>query len=166
MVAKRWMPPHAALCVNARKIAVSIAYSLKTTANWHTRTVQKLDSCRLPVVVIQHSTNPPARLHGPSFWRPCTARNDDPIAQSLMVSFEMVMCNEFSNRVSQRIFTKENHLLQTTFFDRADESLRVCVQIRRTRRQLNGLDANVSQNAQKLWCVQRISIVDEITLPC
>ena len=83
-----------------------------------------------------------------------------------MVSFEVVVHNEFSDRVSKRISTKENHLLQTAFFDRADEALRMCVQIRRPRRQFNGFKAGDSQYAQKFLRIERISIVNQITLPC
>jgi len=31
------------------------------------------------------------------------------------------MRNKFSNLVAQRIFSKEDHLLQTAFFDRAEK---------------------------------------------
>ncbi len=50
-----------------------------------------------------------------------------------MVPFEMVMGNEFSDRVPQRIFTKENHAFEATFFNCADEPFRMRVQIRRAR---------------------------------
>src|SRR5262245_64680946 len=79
-----------------------------------------------------------------------------------MVPLHMIMCNEMSNGVSERIFTKENHLLQTTFFDRPDKPFRIRIQIRRSRRQFDGLDAGIRKDAKKLSRIQRISIVDEI----
>ena len=36
---------------------------------------------------------------------------------------------EFPNGVSQRILTKEDHLIQTAFFDAADEAFGVRIQI-------------------------------------
>jgi len=48
----------------------------------------------------------------------------------------MVVHNEFSDRIPQRIFTKENHPLETTFFDRAHKAFCIRIQIRRLRRHL------------------------------
>ena len=79
-----------------------------------------------------------------------------------MVPFQMVMRNELSNCVSQRIFTKENHLFQTTFFDRADEPFRIRIQIRRPRRQFDGFDAGACEYGEKVFRIERISVVDEI----
>jgi len=44
-----------------------------------------------------------------------------------MVSFSVLVGNEFPNRIPQGLFTKEDHLLQTVLLDRADEAFRVCV---------------------------------------
>src|SRR5262249_14624426 len=81
-----------------------------------------------------------------------------------MVPLYMIMGNEMSNGVPERIFTKENHLLQTTFFDRPDKPFRIRIQIRRSRRQFDGLDAGIRKDAEKPPRIQRISIVDEIAL--
>ena len=51
--------------------------------------------------------------------------NNEAIAQTLMVALQMVMRNEFSNGISQRIFTKQDHPVQTAFFDGTDESFRI-----------------------------------------
>ena len=67
-----------------------------------------------------------------------------------MVSFEMVVRNEFSDCVPQRIFPKDDHPLETTFFDRAYETFCIRIQIRRPRRKFNGLDTGVRQDAQEL----------------
>jgi len=67
-------------------------------------------SCGFAAVVIQHSAESLAfpqlsgGLHG-SFG--C---HDQAIVESLVVSFHVVMRYEFSDRVSQRIFAKQNHL--------------------------------------------------------
>src|SRR5262249_14311153 len=90
--------------------------------------------------------------------------NDESVVQSLMVPLHMIMGNEMSNGVPERIFTKENQLLETTFFDRPDKPFRIRIQIRRSRRQFDGLDAGICKDAKKLPRIQRISIVNEIAL--
>ena len=47
-----------------------------------------------------------------------------------MVPLNVVMGYEVSNGVSQCILTKEDHLIQTAFFDATDEAFGVCIQIR------------------------------------
>jgi len=54
----------------------------------------------------------------------------------LMVSFRVIMNQEFTHGSPQRILTKENHPLQAFFFDRPYESFGESVQIRRARRKL------------------------------
>jgi hypothetical protein len=75
------------------------------------RMVQKLKSCGLAVVVIQHSAESVVGLHPSAFRDRSFRSHDETVFESLMVPFQMIMRNEMSNRVSERIFTKENHLL-------------------------------------------------------
>lgn len=56
-------------------------------------------------------------------------RNNEAIAEPLIVSLETVVSNEFSDRVPQRILTKGNHLFQTTFFNSANKAFRIGIQI-------------------------------------
>ena len=42
-----------------------------------------------------------------------------------MISFMMIIFHEIAGTAPQRIFTKEDHLLQTVFLNRPDETLRV-----------------------------------------
>src|SRR5215831_1720633 len=125
---------------------------------------QKNQSCRLAVIIVEHSAQTSPRSHSSSSRSNCFSRNDESVVQSLMVPLHMIMCNEMPNSVPERIFTKENHLLQTTFFDRPDKTFRIRIQIRRSRRQFDGLDAGIREDAQKLPRIQWISIVDEIAL--
>jgi len=67
-----------------------------------------------------------------------------------MVYLSVIMRNEFPNRIPQRIFTKEDPLLQTVLLDRAYEAFRVCVQIWGSRWQFDGLNSTSGKNAQKL----------------
>jgi hypothetical protein len=50
-------------------------------------------------------------------------RDNQPIAESLMISLRMVMREVFAYRGSQGVFAKEDHSVQTFFLDRLDESL-------------------------------------------
>src|SRR5215471_1221314 len=91
---------------------------------------QKNQSCRLAVIIVEHSAQTSPRSHSSSSRSNCFSRNDESVVQSLMVPLHMIMCNEMPNSVPERIFTKENHLLQTTFFDRPDKTFRIRIQIR------------------------------------
>jgi hypothetical protein len=68
-------------------------------------------------------------------------RHDQLIAGALMVAFAMVMLDELGNSSTQRRFTDENHPVEAGFLDCSNETLRVRVEIRRTRREANDLDA-------------------------
>jgi len=61
----------------------------------------------------------------------------------------MIMRHELSDRIPQPFLTKEDHLLQATLFDRADEPFRICIQIRRPRWQFHGFDADRTKCGQK-----------------
>ena len=84
-----------------------------------------------------------------------------PISQPLVVSFTVIVGNEFPNRIPQGLFTKEDHLLQTVLLDSADEAFRLCVQIRGSRWQFDGLNSASLKNAQTLRRVQGVSIMNQ-----
>src|SRR5205085_2245064 len=67
-------------------------------------------------------------------------RNDQSIVEALMISFIMIMLHEIADTAPQRVFTKEDHLLQTLFLDRSYESFRVGIQIWASGRQPYGFD--------------------------
>jgi len=75
-------------------------------------------------------------------------RQDQPIAETLVVALAMIMHNEFLNRFAQCAFTEENHAFQAGFLDAAYKSLRMGVQIRRMRRQLNGFHSGIASTLQ------------------
>jgi hypothetical protein len=56
-------------------------------------------------------------------------RDNQPIAESLMISLRMVMREVFAYRGSQGVFAKEDHSVQTVFLVRLDESLGESVQV-------------------------------------
>jgi hypothetical protein len=54
-------------------------------------------------------------------------RDDQPIAETLVVSLAMIMRHEFVNPFAQRALAEEDHTLQAGFLDAAYESLSVGV---------------------------------------
>src|SRR5437016_1181690 len=86
-----------------------------------------------PAVIIQQPTQALPPLN-PSSRVDCSLhRNDQSIVEALMISFIMIMLHEIANTAPQRVFTKEDHLLQTLFLDHSYESFRVGIQIRASR---------------------------------
>jgi len=66
-------------------------------------------------------------------------RVDEAIPEPLMISLEMIMEQKFVNSMPQASFAEENHSIQAGFLDRPDKPLRISVQVRRSRRQLQTL---------------------------
>src|SRR5262252_8770025 len=97
-------------------------------------------------IIVEHSAQTSPRSHSSGSRSNCFGRNDESVVQSLMVPLHMIMGNEMSNSVPERIFTKENQLLETTFFDRPDKPFRIRIQIRRSRQQFGGLDAGICKD--------------------
>ena len=81
-----------------------------------------------------------------------------------MVAFLVVMGKEFPDGISQGVFTKQDHLIETAFFNSPEEALRKCIQIRRARGQFNGFDTTAPKQAQEVFRIERISIMDKIPL--
>src|SRR5919198_6430744 len=73
------------------------------------------------------------------------------------------MFQKMSDAVSQRIFAKENHLFQTVFFNAANETFGVRVQVWGSRWQFHRFDTDILEHRQELLGVQRIAIVNQIT---
>ena len=59
------------------------------------------------------------------------ARFDDAVVKPLMVSFGMIMGNEFLSGVAQGSVTEENHSVKTFLFYGSNETFEMCLQIRR-----------------------------------
>ena len=89
---------------------------------------------------------------------------DDPIAEPLMISFGMIMGNEFLSGVTQRCVTEENHAVKTFFFDGSDETFEMRRQIRRAGRQANTTGARLLNQVAKRFAVLAISIHEQIAL--
>ena len=81
-----------------------------------------------------------------------------------MVPLKMIMSYELSYRISERVFAKQNHLVQTAFLDCSNEPFRTGIQVGRPWRQLHRFNALLRQHSEKVSRVQRIAIVNELAL--
>src|SRR5215472_10769031 len=85
------------------------------------------------VIVVQHAAQalPALDLSRASevagFW------TDELVSQSLMIALAVIMSNEVLNGCPQRLLAEEDHAIQAGLLDGAHKSLRVGVQIRRSR---------------------------------
>lgn len=89
---------------------------------------------------------------------------DDPIAEPLMISFSMIMGNEFLSGITQRSLAEKNHAVKAFFFDRSNETFEMCRQIRRSGRQANTTGARLLNQFAKSRAVLAISIHEQIPL--
>jgi len=92
--------------------------------------------CGVAVVVVETAAEPLLPLNssvGLPFRR---GWDDELVVHTLMVSFRVIMNQEFTHGSPQGILTKENHPLQAFLFDRSYESFGESVQVRRARRKL------------------------------
>ncbi len=87
-------------------------------------------SRRGTVVIVEHAAQPLAAPDCSTMTSMPFIRHDQSVAETLVVSFAMIMRNELLNPFAQRALTEQNHALQAGFLDAAYESLGVRVQIR------------------------------------
>ena len=80
------------------------------------------------IVIVEHTSQPLTTLDSSDRFGRCLQRNDQPIAEPLVIALRVIVLNEFADRFAQRVFTKKDHPFQTAFFDRSDKSFRVRVQ--------------------------------------
>ena len=74
-------------------------------------------------------------------------RADYLVRQTLVIAFIVIVRDEILNGCPQRTFTEEDQPFQTGLFDAAHESLRVRVQIRTSRWQLDRFHTDIVQRA-------------------
>jgi hypothetical protein len=56
-------------------------------------------------------------------------RDDQTVLKTLVVALEVIVGNEFVDRLPQRTLSEQDHPLQAGFFDRPDKPFRVGIQI-------------------------------------
>src|SRR5215831_20289337 len=87
------------------------------------------------IVVVQHPAQTLTAQYRSASICVRPLRQDQPVADSLVVSLVMIMQNELLDPFAQRLFPEPDHPFQTRLLDAAHEPLGVGVQIRRARRQ-------------------------------
>jgi hypothetical protein len=66
----------------------------------------------LPIIVVQHAAQPLAAPDRSTIASMRFIRDDQPVAQTLVVSLGMIMRDEFVNPFAQRALAEEDHALQ------------------------------------------------------
>src|ERR1022692_2072843 len=116
------------------------------------------------MIVTQHSAESLAPLDWVVSFADVGDRLQKPVFKSLMVSLAVVVAHVLCDRVPKRCPAEEDHPTQTLFLYGTDKSFRECVQIGRTRRQANDMDALANENAAECIGVFRISVENQIPL--
>src|SRR5579859_6356282 len=122
-------------------------------------------SCRLTLIVVQHSTQPPAALDRSCATGARLFPHDQPIAQTLVIPLAMIMLNKLVDGPAHRAFSEQNHPFQAGFLDGSHKAFGVGIQIRRARRQLNGLGSSTLEDLQEFFTEQGIAVMDQVSLP-
>jgi hypothetical protein len=81
-----------------------------------------------------------------------------------MVALAVIVLFEMSNRLAQWLLAKEDHAFEALRFQTSVEPLQVCIQIGRSRRQQNWLNAGLLQHGAKLPGELAVPIHEDITL--
>ena len=89
---------------------------------------------------------------------------DETILQSLVIAFSVIMKDVFTHRASQHGLTKENHAIGAFLPKTAPETLQMCVQIGRLRRQAHRRGARVAQHLAKSGTELAVPIHQDIAL--
>jgi len=92
------------------------------------------------------------------------ARFDDVVVKPLMVSFGMIMGNEFLSGVTERPVTEENYSVKTVLFYGSNETFEMCGQIRRSGRQADAAGARLLDQSAKVLAVLGVSIHEQVAL--
>src|SRR5512133_344107 len=130
------------------------------------RILQKLDrasSGRVAIVEVEESTKPFASPNAAltSSRIRCT-RFDQPIAESLVIPFHVVMINVRSDRPPKMLFTEQDDSRQTFGASRVYPALRVRIQIWAARRQAHDLDTRAFEHRSERFRVERIAVKDQV----
>ena len=86
-------------------------------------------------------------------WR--ELRLNELVLKPLMVSFAAIVFNVIGDGSAERAFSDENESVQAFLFDTANESLRKCIQIGRTRWKPEALNTCRLKQDAELFSVER-----------
>jgi hypothetical protein len=92
------------------------------------------------MVITQEPTQSLAALHGPLAVASSIPREQQDVALSLVIPFNMVVLNIFAHCSPQRALSKEDYLRQTLFLHRSDPAFRIGIQVWTSRGQYQRFD--------------------------
>src|SRR5262245_10465608 len=121
-------------------------------------------SGRSAVVVFQHPAQSFPALDNAGAAVRNRIREDQSVAEALMVALCVVMGYEVLNSCPEGFLPKQDQPFQTGLLDAANKSLGMGVQIRTPLLQLHGFHARILQRPQEFVCEQRIPIMDQVAL--
>lgn len=96
----------------------------------------QLDLCRAAMIVLQQPAQPLAALDWPVALSHEFVGIDDSVVESLVVPFGVIVLGELLDRALQHPRTKQDHPVETLFFDRADEPLGIRIEVGTARSQI------------------------------
>ena len=101
--------------------------------------------CGGAVVVFQHSTETSTQTDGAAILRMIPTSLDQSVVDSLVVSLRVVMLNVLMYRISEMLFTEDDHSIKALRFYRSDETLSEGVGLRRRLHPMVPLHRDVSR---------------------
>lgn len=107
----------------------------------------------LLIVEVKHSAKSLAALNDGIVCSTHGTSSDQRVIQPLVIVLLVVVRHVFTNCTTQRRLPKENHSPQAFILYRADESLRIRIQIGRHRRQPNDLRPALFHKPPELLCI-------------
>lgn len=91
------------------------------------------------------------------------ARIDDSVLQPLVMSRRMIMDNVLTDSMPQHLLAEKDHLGKVFVLQASEKPLKMGVQIRRSRRQLDAVDTFVLKEVTKARAERAIPVHDQIT---
>src|SRR5919197_1739574 len=111
----------------------------------------RVASRRLSVRVAQYTTETLSPPHCAPWATDDRLGGNQLIIQSLMVALLVIMRQRVMHRITQRVFTEEDHPSQHFLFDRAHESLTMGIQVWTLRWQADRLYSTRLEQAIERW---------------
>ena len=123
-----------------------------------------LSLLRGPVIVVQHTAQSLASLDRSVELCQTGLRNNQLIAETLVIPFKVVMCCEFPDRLPQRALPEKDQSIQARFLARPHKAFRMGIQVWRTGRKFHRLNSHLREHKLELRREQRVAIMDQIPL--
>ena len=108
--------------------------------NWNARTLSGG-----PVIVVEQAAEAASALDRSAPVGETGIREDEQIANALMISLTVIMCDEFPNRCAKRVFSEQNHPFQTRLLYSANEAFGVAVRMSLQMRRMATLRSDLSE---------------------